>query len=271
MPVYSTANTNGLISSYPLCGIYLIVGLLFSPIIETYTQTITDLTTETSSKTSIQVEWSLSETNSYDSQGLFSVYLIFGRYENLAGTTKDKFFEIQELVLHGNYTVRVDLKYPYSALIISATTHHLLALNGDTIAPDVGALGNTDIQPTSSCNTTVFPTDTQPSISYTMYTFIAVLVILAAILILVLLICVFIVCAMKIRTKRKANPCNDRTQFPQAHTNEIYPQVDNTPAMFHNNKMFLSTGSVEVSKQASIELDQKSPIPDSDHARYSMK
>ena len=227
--------------------------------------------TETASKTSILVEWSLSETNPLDSQGLFSVYFMIGRYENLAGTTKSHFFEILELAPLVNYTVRVDLKYPYSSLIISATTHHLLALNGDTSSPDVGALGNTDIQPTSSCNTTVFPPDTQPSISYTMYTFIAVLVILVAILILVLLICVLIVCSMKIRTKRKANPCNDRTQFPQAHTNEIYQHVDNTPAMFHNNKMFLSTGSVEVSKQASIELDQKFPIPDSDHARYTMK
>ena len=215
--------------------------------------------TETASKTSILVEWSLSETNPYDSQGLFSVYFMFGKYENLAGTTKDQFFEILQLVPLGNYTVRVDLKYPFSALIISATTHHLLALNGDSNPPDVGGMGNTDFHSTSSGNTTVFPTYTQPNIPYIMYTFIAVTVILLAILIMVLLICVFIVCAMKIRTKRKSNPCNDRTQFPLAHTNRIYQQVDNTPVMPQNNDMFLSTGSVEVSKQASIELDQRFP------------
>ena len=98
--------------------------------------------------------------------------------------------------------MRVELQFPYSSLIISATTYHLLALNGDTNAPDVGGLGNTDFQSTSSGNTTVFLTDTQPNMPYTMYTYIAVTVILVAILIMVIFICVFIMCAMK----RKANP-----------------------------------------------------------------
>ena len=189
--------------------------------------------TETTSKTSLFVEWSLSEVNFCDSLGLFSVYFMFGKYESLAGTTKAHFLEILELVALVNYTVRVELQFPYSSLIISATTHHLLALNGDTIPP------NTNTQSTSSCITTVFPTQTHPDISYAIFAFLAVLVLLAAILILVLLICVLIVCAMKIRTKRKAKQSNgnDTSQFPLANPNEIYQHVHNIPAIPHNTKM----------------------------------
>ena len=167
-----------------------------------------DLRTETTSKTSLLVEWSLSETNFCDSLGLFSLYIMFGEYEYLAGTTREHFFDILELVPLVNYTVRVDLKYPYSALIISATTHHLLVLIGDSIPP------NTNTQSSSSGNTTVFPTDTPLNISYTIYAFLGVLVPIAAILILVLIICLLIVCIMKIRKMT--------SHFPEVHTNEIY-------------------------------------------------
>ena len=70
--------------------------LLFALFLETYTPTITDLRTETTSKTSFLVESSLSETNFCDSLGLFSLYIMFGEYEYLAGTTREHFFDILE-------------------------------------------------------------------------------------------------------------------------------------------------------------------------------
>ena len=134
------------------------------------------LTTETTSHSSMLVAWSLSEINSYNSEGTFSVYFEFGNFEIFAGTTKNHSLEITGLAPNFNYTVRVDLRYPYSAYVISATTHHLLSLSGDTNPSDVALLGNTDSQSTNPGTTTEFPTNTEPSISYTMYTFIAVLV-----------------------------------------------------------------------------------------------
>ena len=208
------------------------------------------------------VRWSLSESNSYDSEGTFSVYFGFGNFEILAGTTKDLFLEISGLVLIGNYTLRVELLYPYSAHIISATTHHLLALNGDTNPTDVAKLDNTDTHstyPGTAYTTTELPTNTEPIISYTMYTFIAMLVIFITLLILALLMCVLIVCAMRSR-RNKLNPRKHQIQFPQEHANEIYQQVDAINTMAQGNKAFLCTESVEVSKQSEIELDLKIPI-----------
>ena len=86
-----------------------------------HTQTITDLRTESTGSSSIMVKWSLSESNLYDSEGTFSVYFGFGNFDILAGTTKDLFFEISGLVQNVNYTLRVELLYPYSTHIISAT------------------------------------------------------------------------------------------------------------------------------------------------------
>ena len=90
---------------------------------------------ETSSRTSMRVTWSLLETNPYDSQGIFSVYFLFGGYEVLAGTSKDYFFDILGLVYSVDYTVRVELQYPHSSFITSATTHHLLSLVKTPIPP----------------------------------------------------------------------------------------------------------------------------------------
>ena len=198
------------------------------------------------------VEWSLSESNSYDSEGTFSVYFGFGNFEILAGTTKVLFFEISGLVLYGNYTLRVELLYPYSAHIISATTHHLLAFNGDTNPTDVAQLDNNDTRSTN--------TETIISYSYTMYTFITMLAIFVILLILALLICVLIMCAMKRRRSNKFNSREHQIQFSQAHENKIYQQVENINSMEHSNKAFLCTESVEVSKQTEIELDFKMPI-----------
>ena len=209
------------------------------------------------------VKWSLSESNSYDSEGTFSVYYGFGNVDILAGTTKDLFFEISGLVQNVNYTLRVELLYPYSAHIISAATHHLLALNGDTNPTDLAQLDNNDTQSTNTgtaYSTTELPTNTETIISYTMYTFIAVLVIFVILLILALLMCVLIMCAMKRRTSNKLNSREHQIQFSQAHANEIYQQVDAINPMAHSNKAFLCTGSVEVSKQTEIELDLKMPI-----------
>ena len=207
--------------------------------------------TESSSKSSIMIEWSLSENNSYDSEGTFSVYFGFGNFEFLAGTTKDLFFEISGLVQNVDYTLRVELLYPYSIHFISATTHHLLAFNGDTNSTDVAQSTNT-----GTAYTTELPTNTEPILSYTMYTFIAVLVIFVILLILALFMCVLIMCAMKRRRSNKLNSRELQIQLPQADANEIYQ----TNPMAHSNKAFLCTGSVEVSKQTEVELDLKMPI-----------
>ena len=128
--------------------------LICLPFLESYTQTITDLTAETSSNNSMLVKWSLSESNSYDSEGTFSVYFRFGDYDIFAGRTKDHFFEILGLVSHVKYNVRVELKYPYSGIIISATTHHLLIVTLDTNPTDLGRLEKSDINPTSPSTAT---------------------------------------------------------------------------------------------------------------------
>ena len=169
------------------------------------------------------VKWSLSESNSYDSEGTFSVYYGFGNVDILAGTTKDLFFEISGLVQNVNYILRVELLYPYSTHIISVTTHHLLALNKST--------------------------------PYT-----TVLVIFVILLILAPLMCVLIMCATKRRRSNELNSREHQIQFPQAHANEVYQQVDAINPMAHSNKAFLCTESVEVSKQTEIELDLKMPI-----------
>ena len=206
------------------------------------------------------VAWSFSETYSYHLEGTFSVYFEFGNFEIFAGTTKNLSLEITGLVPNVNYTVRVEFKYRYSAYVISATTHHLLALNGGTNPPDVALLDNTDSQLTNPGTATEFPTNTEPSISYTMYTFIAVLAMFVTMLILVLVICIFIVCAMKRSRRNKVNSCNNQIQLPQIHGNEIYQQVDTTHPMVHNNKSFLYSESVNVSE--ANELDLKVPITD---------
>ena len=229
----------------------------------TYTQTITDLRTESSSKSSIMVKWSLSESNSYDSEGTYSVYFGFGNFEILAGTTKDLFFEISGLVQNVNYTLRVELLYPYSAHIISAATHHLLSLNGDTNPTDVTPLDNNDTQSTNTgtaYSTTELPTNSETIISYTVYTLIVVLIIFVILLLLALLKCALIMCSMKRRISNKLNPREHQIQFSQALANEIYQQVDTINPMAHSNKAFLCTESVEVSKQTEIELDLKMPI-----------
>ena len=82
-----------------------------------------------------------------------------------------------------------------------------------------------------------------------MYTFIAVLVIFVILQTLALFMCVLIVYAMKRRRSNKLNSREHQIQFPQTHANEIYEQVDTTNPMAHGDKEFLSTDSVEVSKQ----------------------
>ena len=172
------------------------------------------------------VKWSLSESNSYDSEGTFSVYFGFGDFDILAGTTKDHFFEILGLVSHVKFNVRVELRYPYSGLIISATTHHLLVVTTDTNPTDLGRLEKSDIKPTYPSTSTEATTNSKPTSSSAMYAVIPVVVIIVAILLLVLFICVFIVCAvrMKRHKKNKVNsPCH---LLPHVHSNEMYQQVD---------------------------------------------
>ena len=194
------------------------------------------------------VKWSLSESNSYDSEGTFSVYFGFGEFDILAGTTKDHFFEILGLVSHVKFNVRVELKYPYSGIIISATTHHLLALTNPT------DFGHPDA-------TTGLPINSNLVLFYMLCIFIAILIILVTILILVLLICVFIACAMKRYMRSKVNSQNHKIQSPHVHAKEIYQQVDGINTLAHSNKAFLNTKKVEVLFNTEIELELKLPIP----------
>ena len=235
------------------------------PILETYTQTIIDLRAETTSQNSMLVAWGLSEVDLYNF-GTFSVYFGFGKFEFFAGTTKYLFFELEELVSNGNYTIRVELQYPYSALVISSTTHHFLSLSGDTIpiTTNAAALGNTDTLSTDQQDTTTeIPTNSEQSSSNTtMYAIISVVVIFVAILLLILIIlCVFILCVVKRRSGGKMDSLNKPMHFPQVHANEIYQQVDNINPLNHANKTIICAESVEVSKQTETELDQKVPIP----------
>ena len=215
--------------------------------IETFaTKTITDLRAETYNTSSMLVSWSLSESNSYDSEGEFSIYLGFGNLETLAGKTKSLFFEILGLAQNFNYTVRVELQYPYSALIISATTHHLLALSGG-INPNVVKI--------------------EPITSFQMYTFIAVIVTFITILIFVLLICIFIPCAMKRRRRSKVNPLNYQIKLPKLHACDILQHDCAANPMKQSNKAFLCTENVEATEAKEIELDLKAPISvDSDNS-----
>ena len=98
-------------------------------IVETSSQEITSLRIKVASKTSLRLEWSLSERNTYDSQGLFSVFVNSGDSEKLAGTTKNHFYLIHGLEHNKFYTVRVELHYPFSPLISKAITHQHLAVH----------------------------------------------------------------------------------------------------------------------------------------------
>ena len=207
----------------------------------------------------------MSEVN-FDGIGTFSVYLRIGSFEILAGKTKFLLYELEGLTPNINYTIRVELQYPYSALVISSTTHHFLALNGD--GTDVAELGNANTQYTTQDTTTEFPNNSEQSICFTtMHAIISVLVIFITIVLLILFIlCGVILCVVKRRSRSKIDSRDKLVQQPQAHANEIYQQIDNSHPPAHANKVFYNTGSIDVSKQTDFDLDVKvkNPPPGSD-------
>ena len=237
-----------LIQLFPLIQSQYIIPSFY--ILETYTQTIIDLSAETSGPNSILVAWRLSEVDLHNI-GTFSVYLEIAGFEILAGKTKFLFYELERLAPNINYTIRVELQYPYSALVISSTTHHFLALNGD--GTDVAELGNANTQYTTQDTTTEFPNNSEQSICFTtMHAIISVLVIFITMVLLILFIlCGVILCVVKRRSRSKL------AQQPQVHANEIYRQVGNIHPPAHANKAFLCTEGIDVSKQTDFDLDVK--------------
>ena len=196
------------------------------------------------------VAWRLSEVD-LNNIGTFSVYLEIAGFEILAGKTKFLFYELERLAPNINYTIRVELQYPYSALVISSTTHHFLALNGD--GTDVAELGNANTQYTTQDSTTEFPNNSEQSICFTtMHAIISVLVIFITMVLLILFIlCGVILCVVKRRSRSKIGSRDKLAQQPQVYANEIFRHVDNIHPPAHANKAFLCTESIDVSKQGS--------------------
>ncbi|KAI6657364.1 Secretory phospholipase A2 receptor [Oopsacas minuta] len=97
----------------------------------TYLQSVTDLSTATSSESSILVTWSLLSEQTTLSDEKFSIYYGYEDVEYFAGTTDKLYFNINGLTLNFNYTIRVDLQFAYSTETYSETVHHFL------IIPDI--------------------------------------------------------------------------------------------------------------------------------------
>ena len=142
----------------------------------------------------------------------FSIYLGFGIYEDLAGTTTYFYFVITNLNPNVNYTIQVESEIPYSTQIISSTTYHFLESNEVT---EFTVMINNISQPT--------------------YILIGVILMIITLLVLVVII-VVVTCYMKKRRTVKHTitpnpPTNPILLELPAHANDIYKQVaDNTPA-----------------------------------------
>ena len=90
-------------------------------------QRIVSLTTRTLNQTSILVSWNLLETSSIYSNLTFSIYYLGSSLNrSLVNITNDLSYTITGLVSNTNYTVRVELRIPFSTQTISATKYHIL-------------------------------------------------------------------------------------------------------------------------------------------------
>ena len=90
-------------------------------------QRIVSLTTRTLNQTSILVSWNLLETSSIYSNLTFSIYYLGSSLNrSLSNITNDLSYTITGLVSNTNYTVRVELRIPFSTQTISATKYHIL-------------------------------------------------------------------------------------------------------------------------------------------------
>ena len=191
------------------------------------TQRFTSLEAETIGQTSIFVSWSLLETNLIFSNMTFSVYLEFNDFK-LAGTTTDFFYEVSQLYVDVNYTIRVESVIPYSTQIISSTIHHLIELE-EVTEPTI--LTNNMSQSTQTSVTT--PTiEVLPSLfsEFSIYIFIGGIIIIVILLVLVVIITAVACCLLKKRvSKQNITPNLNVNTIPfevSGHINEIYQQID---------------------------------------------
>ena len=195
------------------------------------TQRFTNLRAETLNQTSIQFSWGLFETNQIFQNMIFSIYLGFGIYEALAGTTTDLYFVITDLNPNVNYTIRVESEIPYSTQIISSTTYHFL--KSDEVTEPTVMINNTS-QSTQTSMTTPISEVLQISnllSDYSSFILIGGILIIIILFVLVVIIVVVTCCMKKRRALKHTTTSNPHTnpmlfELP-AHVNEIYEQVAN--------------------------------------------
>ena len=226
------------------------------------TQRFTNLRAETLNQTSIQFSWELFETNQIFQNMTFSIYLGFGIYEDLSGTTTDFYFVTTNLNPNVNYTIRVESEIPYSTQIISSTTYHFL--ESDEVTEPTVMINNTS-QSTQTSMTTPISEVLQISnllSDYLSFILIGGILMISIILVLVVII-VVVTCCMKNRRAAKhtitPNPPTNPILFElPAHINEIYEQVaDNTPAYMPEKEK----------EKIDLKLDK---IPESNITKYQV-
>ena len=181
------------------------------------TQALTNLRVETLSDTSLLFSWELLENNLVFQNMTFSIYLGFGIYEDLAGTTEDFYFEVTGLLTNANYTIRVESVIPYSTQMISSTTYHFLE-SEEVTGPTV--LIYKTSQSTQTSMTTPVNQVLQVSNLLSDY---SPFILIGGILIIVILLVLFVVivvvtCCMK-KKRRAVKHINTTT--PHQHTNPI--------------------------------------------------
>ena len=192
-------------------------------------QRFTNLKAETLNQTSIQISWGLFETNLIFQNMTFSIYLGFGIYEALAGTTTDLYFVITNLNPNVNYTIRVESEIPYSTQIISSTTYHFL--ESDEVTEPTVMINNTS-QSTQTSMTTPISEVLRIS-DYLSFILIGGILIMIIFLVLVVIIVVVTCCMNKRRAVKHTTTPNPPTdpklcELP-AYTNEVYEEIAYIP------------------------------------------
>ena len=200
------------------------------------TQRFVNLKAETLDQTSLLVSWSLLETTSIFSNLIFSIYLDFNEF-TLDGTTTNSFYEITQLYIDVNYTIRVEFIVPYSTQMISSTIYHLLEFE----VTEPTALINNMSQSTQT--SVITPTiEVLPSLftEFSIYIIIGGIFIIVILLVLVLIITVVACCLLKRRISKQNIIQNaDVNTIPFAipeHANEIYEQIDNINLAYASEK-----------------------------------
>lgn len=171
------------------------------------------------------VSWSLLETSSIFSTMVFSVYLEFNEFQQ-DGTTTDYFYEVAQLYIDVNYTVRVESVIPYSTQTISSTIYHLIELE-EVTGPTV-----LNVSQSTQTGITTPTVELLPSLfsEYSTYIFIGGIFIIGVLLVSVVIISVVACFLLKKHiSKLNATPNPPANTIPfeiPALANEIYEQID---------------------------------------------